>query len=135
VPDGTDEGGTMTSIYDAIGGRDSVAAAVDLFYERVLADPVLEPAFAETDLDKLRLHQRAFFAVALGGPSDYVGKSMAEAHAGRDITDDQFDRVAGHLSATLTELGIDEGTVGAIIGRVAGLRDDVVSGDASSSAA
>jgi truncated hemoglobin YjbI len=27
----------MTSIYEQIGGRDAVAAAVDIFYRRVLA--------------------------------------------------------------------------------------------------
>lgn len=29
------------SIYDSIGGADSVTAAVDIFYDKVLADEVL----------------------------------------------------------------------------------------------
>jgi len=120
----------MTGIYDAIGGRAAVAAAVDLFYEKVLADPTLAPYFEGIDMDHLRAHQRAFLTVALGGPETYEGKGMADAHRGRDITDAAFDRVATHLSSTLTELGVDDDTVGAIIGQIAGLRGDVVEASA-----
>jgi hemoglobin len=116
----------MTGIYDAIGGRDAVAAAVDLFYAKVLDDPALAPWFVDKDIDRLRAHQRAFLTAALGGPELYDGRSMADAHRGLDITDGAFDRVATHLSDTLTELGLDDDTVGAIIGQVAGLRGDVV---------
>jgi hemoglobin len=116
----------MPGIYDAIGGRDAVAAAVDLFYEKVLADPTLAPYFEGIDMDRLRSHQRAFLTAALGGPEAYEGKAMADAHQGREITDAAFDRVATHLSSTLTELGVDDDTVGAIIGQIAGLRGDVV---------
>jgi hemoglobin len=116
----------MTGIYDAIGGRDAVAAAVDLFYVKVLDDPALAPWFVDVDIDRLRAHQRAFLTAALGGPNGYDGRSMADAHRGLDITDDAFDRVAGHLSDTLTELGLDADTVSAIVGEVAGLRGDVV---------
>jgi hemoglobin len=116
----------MTGIYDAIGGRDAVAAAVDLFYEKVLADPTLAPYFEGIDMDHLRAHQRAFLTAALGGPEAYEGQAMADAHRGRDITDAAFDQVAAHLSSTLTELGVDDDTVGTIIGKIAGLRGDVV---------
>ncbi|HEV7759683.1 MAG TPA: group 1 truncated hemoglobin [Acidimicrobiales bacterium] len=116
----------MTGIYDAIGGRDAVTAAVDLFYEKVLADPTLAPYFEGIDMDHLRAHQRAFLTTALGGPEAYEGKAMADAHRGRDITDGAFDQVAAHLSSTLTELGVDDDTVSTIIGQIAGLRGDVV---------
>jgi hemoglobin len=122
----------MTGIYDAIGGKDAVTAAVDLFYAKVLADPTLAPYFTDIDLDRLRAHQRSFLTAALGGPQLYDGRDMAAAHAGLDITDEAFDAVAGHLSDTLTELGVDDETVGTIIGAVAPLRDDIVSVPASS---
>ena len=114
------------SIYDEIGGRDAVAAAVDLFYGKVLADPLLAPYFGDVELDGLRRHQRAFIAMALGGPSEYAGRAMAEAHAGLAITDGAFDAVAGHLATTLAELGVGADTVDAIIGAIAPLRDDIV---------
>jgi hemoglobin len=116
----------MSSIYEAIGGAGAVTAAVDLFYVKVLEDPALAPYFDGTDVDRLRSHQRAFLTAALGGPELYDGRSMADAHRGLAITDAAFGQVATHLSDTLSELGLDDDTVGAIVGKVAGLRDDVV---------
>ena len=33
------------SLYQAIGGADAIDAAVDRFYDKVLADPLLAPMF------------------------------------------------------------------------------------------
>lgn len=114
------------SIFDSIGGSPAVSAAVDLFYDKVLADPVLAPYFTQTDMARQKTHMRAFLAVALGGPSIYAGRDMAAAHAGRGITNEAFDHVVMHLVATLTELGVPAQTIEAIGGSLAPLRSDVV---------
>jgi len=119
------QGKTM-SIYDSIGGADAVAAAVEDFYGRVLADPSLAPYFVDTDMAHLKAHQRAFIAAALGGPEVYEGKSMADAHAGRDITPEAFGSVVAHLVATLQSLGVDDETIGAIGGALAPLEPEIV---------
>jgi hemoglobin len=51
--------GGKTSIYDAIGGSESVRVAVEQFYERVLADPELTGYFGHTDLGRLKAHHIA----------------------------------------------------------------------------
>jgi hemoglobin len=117
---------TQTAIYDAIGGKAAVAAAVDEFYRRVLADDLLAPYFAHSDLSRLKAHQRAFFTVALGGPGAYTGRAMAAAHAGRNITDEAFRRVAHHLAETLAALGVPADLVEQILGQIAPLHADVV---------
>ncbi len=99
---------------------------MDEFYVRVLADPSLAPYFAQTDLPRLKAHQRSFFAMALRGPNEYSGRSMREAHAGRGITDAAFDRVAQHLMDTLAHLGVSERLIQQIIARVAPLRSEIV---------
>lgn len=114
------------SIYDSIGGSAAVAAAVDNFYERVLADPELAGFFEQTDLRKLSAHQRAFIAAALGGSEIYAGRDMAAAHAGLQITDAHFDAVVGHLVGTLTELGVPTATIGQIGAALGPLRSDIV---------
>ena len=114
------------AIYDEIGGPAAVAAAVDEFYRRLLADPELEPYFADTDLARLKSHQRAFIAAALGGPEIYAGRDMAAAHAGLAITGGAFDAVVGHLVDTLASLGVPDGTIASIGSVLAPLRDDIV---------
>lgn len=114
------------SIYDSIGGAGAVRAAVDDFYERVAGDPRLAPFFTAADLNRLKAHQRAFIAAAIGGPEIYAGRDMAAAHAGLGIGDADFDAVVGHLAGTLTGLGVPEETIGQISGVLAPLRSDIV---------
>lgn len=121
------------SIYDSIGGSGAVRAAVDDFYGRVLADPRLAPFFTGTDLNRLKAHQRAFIAAAIGGPEIYAGRDMASAHAGRGIADADFDAVVSHLANTLTGLGVPEETIGQIAGSLAPLRTHVVDADVAGS--
>jgi truncated hemoglobin YjbI len=78
----------LASVFEQIGGKPAVSAAVDGLYERLLADPVLAPYFAGTDMDRQKRHMRAFMAVALGGADLYAGRDMSSAHAGLDITHD-----------------------------------------------
>lgn len=114
------------SIYDAIGGAPAVGAAVDRFYVRVLADPRLAGFFTGVDLHRLKTHQRAFIAAALGGPDIFSGRDMAAAHAGLDITDAHFDAVVDHLVATLTELGVPDEQITRIGATLAPLRHQIV---------
>jgi hemoglobin len=114
-------------IYDTIGGAPAVSTAVDDFCQRVLADPQLAPFFAGIDLNRLKSHQRAFIAAAIGGSELYRGRDMAAAHAGMSISDDDFDAVLGHLVETLTGLGVPAETVAEIGVALAPLRADIVS--------
>ena len=74
------------SLYEQLGGADNIAAVVDDFYRRVLADDALAAMFAGVDLDRLRRHQSRFISYALGGPNQYTGRNMRAAHAGLGIT-------------------------------------------------
>ena len=116
--------GVTTSIYDEIGGKPAVAAAVDRFYEHVLGDPVLTPYFATTDFTRQKRHLRAFLTAALGGPDLYKGRDMGAAHRG--ITGEAFDHVVDHLVTTLTELGVAPATIATIGGALAPLRAQIV---------
>src|SRR5215510_12666891 len=95
-----------TSVYEAIGGRAALAAAVDVFYGRLLADPELAPLFPRGVGDRHRAYVVTFLGEALGGPRRYRGPDIAAAHGGLGISDAQFDRAAVHLCATLEELGV-----------------------------
>ncbi|GAA4545447.1 group 1 truncated hemoglobin [Pseudonocardia xishanensis] len=118
------------SIYDEIGGAAAVSAAVEQFYERVVADPELAPYFDGIDLARLKGHQRMFIAVALGGPEKYVGRSMGEAHARLHILPAHFDLVVGHLVATLDGLGVPQETIGRIGASLAPLKAEIAPGEA-----
>ncbi|NHC12203.1 group I truncated hemoglobin [Motilibacter deserti] len=114
------------SIYDVLGQEHGIRAAVDEFYRRVLGDPALAGYFEGVDMARLRQHQAALLVQVTGGPKAYEGRDLAQAHRSLGITSADFDRVVGHLAATLTSLGVDDETLGTVAAALGAHRDDIV---------
>ena len=114
------------SLYERLGGAASIAAGVDDFYARVLADGTLAPLFVGIDMGRLRRHQARFLSYALGGPNQYSGRNMRKAHEGLSIMPGQFAAVARHLGESLASFGVPSPVIDEVIGHVARLQDDVV---------
>jgi hemoglobin len=94
------------SDYEVVGGGPAVSAVVDGFYKRVLSDPRLVHYFDGVDLPRLKRHQALLITQVLGGPENYDGRPLAEAHAGLGIEHDDFMAVVGHLAAAMADAGV-----------------------------
>jgi hemoglobin len=120
----------MESLYERIGGEAAIVAAVDLFYEKVMADPRTRPFFSDLDMTTQIQKQRSFLAWALGAPEQYKGRDLRTAHAKlvkeRGLGDVHFDAVAEHLRATLVELQVPNNLIDEALSIVAGTRDQVL---------
>lgn len=116
----------MESLYERIGGRDAVKAAVDIFYKKVLADPLLSPFFENIDMPRQIGKQRAFMAYVFGGPNEYTGRDMREAHKHLDLKEAHFQAVAGHLQSTLQELNVPHDVQNEVMILVGTTHDDVL---------
>jgi methyl-accepting chemotaxis protein len=114
------------TLFEQVGGRDAVVAAVDELYVRLLADGELAPYFTGKDLGRLKSRQVQFISAALGGPDRYRGRSMRTAHSQLGITHDHFDRVAGHLGDALVHLGVPGEITEAILETVSSLKPEIV---------
>jgi hemoglobin len=120
------ESSTDQTLFTKLGGEGAIRAVVDAFYERVLGDPDLAPYFADVDMATLRRHQFEMIASATGGPVTYTGRDMAAAHAGKNITSADFDKVVGHLVATLQSLGVDDDSIGQVGAVLLPLKPEIV---------
>jgi hemoglobin len=120
----------MSSLYERVGGEGAVMAAVDLFYQKVLADEVTRPFFDGLDMQAQIKKQIAFMTWAFGGPAEHRGRDLRAAHStlvrDKGLSDVHFDAVARHLVATLRELGLAEELVQEAVGIVAGTRAQVL---------
>jgi hemoglobin len=118
------------SLYERVGGEAAIMAAVDLFYRKVMADPLTRPFFDGLDMAAQVQKQISFMAWALGGPTEYRGKDLRAAHArlvkDKGLGDAHFNAVAGHLKATLEELGVDAPVIQEVMTAIAGTRTDVL---------
>ncbi len=116
---------TEATLYQRLGEGDGIAAVVDGLYRRIMADETLAPFFESTRMIEQKRHMALFLAAAAGGPDGYRGKDLGVAHAGRGITDADFDRVIGHAAAALAEAGVDADAIDQVAGALMPLRAHV----------
>jgi len=115
------------SLYDRLGGSAAVRPVTEAFYQKVLADEVLAPYFAFVNMERLIGMQTSFLTMASGGPNEYNGRSLRDAHASlRDLDDELFDKVVGHLADTLREFGVSESDIGAAGALAESVRSEVL---------
>ncbi len=116
----------MSSLYERLGGEAAVDAAVDKFYEKVLADERINSFFEGLDMVAQAEKQKAFLTMVFGGPNNYSGKDLRAGHAHLGLEESHFDAVVELLAATLTELGVAESDIGEIAEIAASVKDDVL---------
>ncbi|GAA0365204.1 group I truncated hemoglobin [Micromonospora gifhornensis] len=119
---------TPVSHFERIGGAGSVKAAVELFYDRVLADPELAGYFTEVDMAGQRRHMAQMLTVVLGGPNEYRGRDLATAHQPLQIPVAHYQQVGGHLTAVLTQLNVPGDVITDVQAVLAQVQDQVVAG-------
>ncbi len=73
--------------------------------------------------------QVKFLTYATGGPADYHGKSMKDAHKGRGIHNKEFDLVCTHVVSTMKELGVTEALIDETALLLLPLRPDCIEED------
>ncbi len=96
------------TLFEKIGGTETIDKLITAFYQRVLADPQLAPFFAETSIDKLKRMQVTFFSIALGGPEpEGLNVSLYESHQGRGIKREHLSLFTQHLLETLEGIGVN----------------------------
>ena len=115
-----------TTLYEKMGGESAIKEMVDDFYRDVLADEIVSHFFDHTDMEKQWRHQTAFISYALGGPNQYSGRSMEEAHAGLNLQPEHLDAIVKHLTDAIMAHGASPEDLEAALGKIATLKEAVL---------
>ncbi len=118
----------VEDLYELIGGRCTIEAATELFYEKVLKDDRLRHFFEGVDMAHLRSRQAMFVSMLLGGRV-YTGKNLRDAHAqSRDhgLNDTHFDVFLQYFCAALEEVGVKPENAEKVRKRLEGKRKAVL---------
>ena len=117
------------SLYERVGGYNALAAVVDDFIGRLVADKQFEKFFVGHSIDskkKIRQHILDQFCAATGGPCVYTGRDMKTTHAGLGITNADWDAAAKHLSDSLDKFKVPEKEKGELLAFVTTVKKDIV---------
>jgi hemoglobin len=120
----------MSTLYERIGGEKAVNAAVELFYRNLLSDGRVARFFDGVDMNDQIAKQKSFLTMAFGGPNNYTGLDMRNAHKRlleKGLNDSHVDAVLENLDRTLRQLGVGEKEVKEVCDLANSVRDDVLS--------
>jgi hemoglobin len=123
------DGMMKKSLYDRLGGYNAIAAVVDDFVGRLVADKQFERFFAGHSTDskkRIRQHIVDQFCAAAGGPCVYTGRTMKDSHVGLGITEADWDAAAKHLVASLDKFKVGEQEKKDLLAFVSSLKADIV---------
>jgi len=126
-----DDSKPAATLYTRLGGIDAIAAVTDKFIANVGADNVINAKFEATVADSYRLE--AFrnnlvdqICAGAGGPCQYKGKTMADAHAGMGITDDEFAALVNDLVSALDYYKVAEKEKTDLLAILGPMKSDIV---------
>ncbi len=91
-------------IYDELPDKRIIYRINVRFYEKVYADPWLSKVFKNTKQDHITNQQTHFITAALGGPNNYSGRMVSNAHPHIFISENMFEHRAQLLHEAFVEM-------------------------------
>jgi hemoglobin len=99
----------METLYEHAGGDEALHRLEELFYSKVLADPVLKVLFTERRPDHVE-HLTWFTAESFGGPARFTRQLgfqyIIDVHRHLNITDEQRERFVALYLEAVDEAGL-----------------------------
>jgi hemoglobin len=114
------------SLYERLGGAERIAAVIDETIDRHAVNPVLAPRFANKDLARLKQLGTQFFCAGIGGPQRYEGRTLRAAHAGMNISEQEFLSTVDDIVAALNSHGVAPAEVNEVVAILFSLKDEVL---------
>jgi hemoglobin len=114
------------TLYDRLGGRPAITAVVNDFVGNVARDKRINGFFANTDIPRLKRLLVQQICAGSGGPCQYEGRSMREAHRGLNIRNQDFDALVQDLVISLNKFGVKQREQRELLAVLGPMRKDVV---------
>ena len=124
--------GIKKTLWDRLGGQKSVEAVVHDFVGAAATNKKVNffrdgkfklDATGVARLEKLLVE---LISANSGGPLKYTGRDMKSSHAGMQITEDEFNALAGDLVDTLKKYKVPQTEIDELVAIVASTKKDMV---------
>ena len=124
--------GIKKALWERLGGQPAVEAVVHDFVGLAATDKKVNffrdgkyklDAAGVTRLEKLIVE---FISANSDGPLKYTGRDMKSSHAGMQITEAEFNALAGHLVDTLKKYKVPQTEIDELVAIVASTKKDMV---------
>jgi len=124
------------TLYERIGGYDTIAKVVDSFLPKLAAADPRVPNMVSGLAATSRMRNRQLIIDQIcslsGGPCVYIGRSMEQAHQGLQITDDLWQKSQKAMAETLDANNIHEPEKSEFLAMIDKLKADIIQKKAAS---
>ncbi len=120
------------SLYERLGGVNAISMVVDRFSDAIIENPKLQenPALRKWnesgELPSLKFMRTLWLCQAAGGPFQYTGKELGEAHQELHITSEEFDEVGAEIASALDHFQVPEREKQEVLAAIVARKDEVV---------
>jgi hemoglobin len=118
--------GPTRSLYDRLGGKDSISLVVNDFVDTTAKNEKIKQYFLNTDLKNLKEKLVEQICEASGGPCKYTGKDMKTVHATMKLTEEDFNALVGDLVQSLDKFKVGEQEKNELLTALGGMKGDIV---------
>jgi len=115
------------ALFADMGGQAGIDRIVDASVDNYLADDRIKAIFDESNINRLRAEFKVQFCQVAGGPCEYKGHDMSEAHKGLHLTNANFNAVVEDLQDAMKKVGLPFATQNRFLARLAPMQHQVVS--------
>lgn len=122
----------QTSLYDRLGGLAPITVVVSDFIDALVPDaelnanPAIDAARKRVPAPYLKYHVTAMVCQVTGGPCQYHGRGMKEAHAHLNISASEWDRMVTIFKGVLSKHGVPAQESRELLDIVGTTRADIV---------
>jgi hemoglobin len=113
-------------LFQDLGGRDGIEKIAQYTTANFLADPRIKQTFDNTNMDRFEKLLSEQFCVVAGGPCEYKGRSMKEAHKALGLDNADFNAVVEDLQDALDKAGVPFASQNRFLARLAPMQHDIV---------
>lgn len=120
-----------TSLYERLGHQNGIGKLVEEIVTAHMENPIIgarfRPYASEPEkLSELKEHLCKFLAAGSGGPDDYTGRTMPEAHRGLNISTEEYIAAVDDIMEVLEQNDIDQATQKDVLAIAYSLKEDIV---------
>ncbi len=120
------------SLYERLGGLEGISLVVSDFVDVFIQDQVImsNPRVKERKTPEsapyIKYQVTTMVCQATGGPCEYTGLDMREAHKGLNVSDSEWDRMVEIFAETLAKHNVPERETQELFGILGPTKDDIV---------
>jgi hemoglobin len=117
------------TLYDRLGGYDAISAVVEDFANKLFTDSKVKQFFRGMGTDtkeSFKQKNKNLLTAVTGGPAKVISRPPKTVHGGLNITQGDFNVVAGHLRTTLEKFKVPAQETTEVFAIIATLQPDIV---------